>query len=148
MLSWLYPAAANAEGIKGANYETNIRRNQARFANFSSRKMQRFVFVLFASLSAAALFASSGVHCMRPLLRLPRDAPTTGRYIAVLSEDTSHQRLLDLVEIFKTIPGCRVYTYMDKVLKAIVVDLSDHALEKVNARTQAPRVLTHQYNYS
>ena len=127
--------------IKEANYEANIGRNQARFANFSSRKMQRFVFVLFASLSAAALFASSGVHCMRPLLRLPRDAPTTGRYIAVLSDDTSHQRLLDLVEIFKKIPGCKVYTYMERVLKAIVVDLSNDALEKVNEPTQAPRDL-------
>ena len=67
---------------------------------------------------------------MSPVLRLPRDAPTTGRYIAVLRDDTSHQRLLELVEILEK-DGCKVFGYMEVAVKAIVLDLSYSTLQKV-----------------
>ena len=92
--------------------------------------MQRSVFLLVTALSAATLLGSSGVCSMRPVIRLPRDAETTGRHIVVLKDDTSHQQLLELVDKLEK-EGCKVYSYMEVALKAIVLDLSYDALQKV-----------------
>ena len=79
-----------------------------------------------------ATFCACCVHCSRPVIRLPRDAETTGRYIAVLQEDTSHQRLLEIVEYLRNFSdGCKVHGYIEVAMKAIILDLSYSALRKV-----------------
>jgi hypothetical protein len=55
----------------------------------------------------------------------------TGRYIAVFKDDTSHERLLEIVELLKTSEGCVVHLHMEVALKAIVLNLSDDALQMV-----------------
>ena len=86
--------------------------------------------LLLVALLAA--FCACCVHCSRPVIRLPRDAETTGRYIAVLQEDTSHQRLLEIVEFLRDLSDvCKVYGYIEVAMKAIILDLSDDALQKV-----------------
>ena len=96
--------------------------------------------LLLAALSAA--LCACCVQCLRPVIRLPRDAASTGRYIAVLEEDTSHARLLEIVQFLRNLPdGCVVYGYMEVATKAIVLDMSDSALQKV---TKA--YISHKHN--
>ena len=66
-----------------------------------------------------------------PFIRLPRDTETTGRYIVVLKEDTSHEQLTQMVEQLSSYDGCVVHKHVETVLKAIVMDISGAALEKV-----------------
>ena len=91
--------------------------------------MQRLALLVALLAALCACY----VHCSRPVIRLPRDAETTGRYIAVLQEDTSHQRLLEIVEFLRDLSdGCKVYGYIEVAMKAIILDLSDDALQKVS----------------
>ena len=86
--------------------------------------------LLFVALFAA--FWACYVRGLRPVIRLPRDAETTGRYIAVLQEDTSHQRLLEIVEFLQNLSdGCKVHGYIEVTMKAVILDLSDDALYEV-----------------
>ena len=82
-------------------------------------------------LSIAAAFCICSVHCLQPVIRLPRDAEKTGRYIAVLTEDTSHQRMMEIVEMLQRISDCQVHGYIEVAMKAIVLDLSEDTLKKV-----------------
>ena len=87
--------------------------------------------LLLVALFAA--FCACSVRCSRPVIRLPRDAETTGRYIAVLQEDTSHQRLLEIVEYLRNFSdGCKVHGYIEVAMKAVIMDLSDDALHMVS----------------
>ena len=81
---------------------------------------------------SALLLCACGAHGMRPVVRLPRGAEGTGRYIAVLKEDTSHDRLLEIVGLLKTWGGCVVHGHVEVALKAIVLSLSEPALQKVS----------------
>ena len=85
---------------------------------------------LLAALFAVLLCARS-VQGWRSAIRLPRDVSGTGRYIAVFKDDTSHERLLEIVELLKTSEGCVVHLHMEVALKAIVLNLSDDALQMV-----------------
>ena len=85
--------------------------------------------LLLALLAAVCL---SSVQCLKPVIRAPRDAETTGRFIAVLKETTSHERLLEIVGLLKTSPyGCKILGYTETAVKAIVLELSEGALQKV-----------------
>ena len=86
--------------------------------------------LLITALSVALCIICS-VQCMRPVVRLPRDAERTGRYIAVLTEDASHERLVEIVEMLRNLEDCNVHGYTEIVIKAIVLDLSQDALEIV-----------------
>lgn len=85
------------------------------------------LFLLIITISACS------VSCSRPIIRVPRDAETTGLYIVVLQEDTSHERLLEVVELLRTnlSDGCKIHGYLDTVVKAVLLDLSYDALQKV-----------------
>ena len=79
------------------------------------------------------------VHCMRPVIRVPRDAEKTGRYIAVLRQDTCHARLLEIVELLEnSSEGCVVYGYMEVAIKAIILDLTYDALQMVGLGSVLP----------
>ena len=82
--------------------------------------------------AATALCIICSVQCMRPVVRLPRDAERTGRYIAVLTEDAS---LMEIVETLRNLEDCNVHSYVEVGIKAIVADLSYEALEKVKMRS-------------
>ena len=85
---------------------------------------------VFGLLAVLAL-AACGAHCLRPLIRAPRSVKTTGRYIAVLKESTSRERLVEIVEHLRDATGgCKVDGYME-AMKAITLQLSDGALQKV-----------------
>ena len=95
----------------------------------------------FLGLLAVLALAACGAHCLRPLIRAPRGAATTGRYIAVLKNSTSRERLVEIVEHFKNASdGCEVYGYM-AAMKAITLQLSDGALQKVWIYAHAQSVL-------
>ena len=90
--------------------------------------MQRLL--LLAALLVA--FCACSLASLSPVICLPRDVETTGRYIAVLREDTSHQRLLEIVESLRNLSdGCKVLGYMAVAMKGIVLDLSLNALQQV-----------------
>ena len=98
--------------------------------------MQRQV-VLLAALFAA--FCASSEQCLRPVIRVPRDAETTGSYIAVLQEDTSRERLLEIVELLQACTkDVRVHGYVEVAMKAIILDLSNDALQQVYTRFALP----------
>ena len=89
-----------------------------------------------------ATFCACYVHGLRPVIRLPRDAETTSRYIAVLQEGTSHQRLLEIVEYLRNLSdGCKVHNYIEVAMKAVILDLSDDTLQKVKLIVCAPVTL-------
>ena len=98
--------------------------------------MHRYLCSLVA-LSAVLLCAFS-VHDKRPVLRLPRDADSTGHYIAVLKDDTTHERLLEVVNTLNAIDGCVVHRYVEVALKAIVLEVSGAALEEVSLNSYDP----------
>ena len=105
--------------------ETAISRRDTNARSLMSRH-----FLLFALLVAAAV---CGAHSLKPLIRAPNDRQTTGRYIAVLKETTSRERLLELVKVLNnTMEGCEVRGYVEVAVKAIIMELSDKALEKVS----------------
>ena len=83
----------------------------------------------------AFLVATCSVHCMRPVIPVPKDAEKTGRYIAVLRQDTSHERLLEMVQLLQnSSAGCAVHCYVEVAIKAIILDLTYDALQKVGLR--------------
>ena len=85
--------------------------------------------ILFVLLAAVCVCS---VQCLKPVIRAPRDAEKTGRFIAVLKETTSHERLLEIVELLQTSPyGCKILGYTETAVKAIVLELSKDALQKV-----------------
>lgn len=87
-------------------------------------------FLFFVLLVVAA---ACGAHTLKPLIRMPSDGQTTGRYIAVLRETTSRERLLELVKLLNdTVEGCEVWGYVEVAVKAIIMELTDEALEKVS----------------
>ena len=103
-------------------------------------------FLFFALLVAAAV---CGAHCLKPLIRAPNDGQTTGRYIAVLKETTSRERLLELVELLNnTMEGCKVRGYVEVAVKAITMELSDEALEKVSCYLSSEFVRQNCTNFS
>ena len=81
---------------------------------------------------SAVLLCAFSEHDKRPVLRLPRDADSTGHYIAVLKDDTTHERLLEVVNTLNAIDGCVVHRYVEVALKAIVLEVSGAALEEVS----------------
>ena len=89
--------------------------------------------LLLAALLAA--FYVCCVQCLRPVIRAPRDAETTGRYIAVLQDDTNHERLLEIVELLRNYDDCTVYGYMEVAIKVILLELSDDVLQEVFMHT-------------
>ena len=98
-------------------------------------------FLLFALLVAAAV---CGAQCLKPLIRAPNDEQATGRYIAVLKETTSRERLLELVELLNNkVEGCEVRGYVELAVKAIIMELSDKALEKVSCDLASVVVVWH-----
>lgn len=62
---------------------------------------------------------------------MPNDAEKTGRYIAVLRDDTSRERLREIVEAVDSIDGCTVHDYMEGSMKSMLMDLSSDALHQV-----------------
>ena len=102
-------------------------------------------FLFFALLVAAAV---CGAHCLKPLIRAPNDEQTTGRYIAILKENTSRESLLDLVKLLKnTVEGCEVRGYVEVAVKAIIMELSDEALEKVSCDLSSEAVRQNCTNF-
>lgn len=93
-------------------------------------------------------------HSMRPVLRAPRDAPTTGRCTVALKPSASEedqQKLLTTV--MKLTDDAKVYGYVEKVAKAFTVSLSPYALEIVRERKHAlqyitPTLLTFRTRYT
>ena len=68
----------------------------------------------------------------RPVLRVPRQAQTTGRYIVVLRENTSVAELRQvLTRVLRISNIAKVYGYVEKVTKAFTVELPSYALELV-----------------
>ena len=69
--------------------------------------------------------------CRRPLVRAPRDAPTTGHYTVVLKRELTKE------ECLQTISGVskmgKVYGHTDKLLTTLTVDVSPYALESVRS---------------
>ena len=85
-----------------------------------------------AVLLLLAAGARNGLCSRRPVLRVPRDAPTTGRYIIVLKEKTSVAELHQvLTRVLRISDDAKVYGYVEKVAKAFTVELSSYALELV-----------------
>lgn len=66
---------------------------------------------------------------MQSVINLPQDAEGTGHYIAVLKEDTSHARLLEIVEELRH--NYRVYNYVEVAMKAIFLDIPSEDLQEV-----------------
>ena len=93
------------------------------------KKMHRSLRLLV--VLSAVLFCAFSVREKAPFIRLPRDTETTGRYIVVLKEDTSHEQLTQVVKQLSSYDGCVVHKHVEIVLKAIVMDISGAALEKV-----------------
>lgn len=81
------------------------------------------------------LLLAAGAHdgfCRRPVLRVPREAPTTGRYMVVLKEKTSVAEMQQvLTRILRMSDDSKVYGYVEKVAKAFTVKLSSYSLELV-----------------
>ena len=81
------------------------------------------------------LLLAAGVRnglCRRPVLRVPRHAPTTGRYTVVLKQNTSVAELQQvLTRVLRISDGEKVYGYVEKVTKAFTVQLPSYALELV-----------------
>ena len=77
------------------------------------------------------VFYVCGVQCLSPVIRVPRDAETTGRYIAVLQDGTSHERLLEIVELLRNYDNCKVYGYMEVTMGVIILELGDDVLQEV-----------------
>lgn len=76
-----------------------------------------------------------GVHCLSPLIRAGDGDYTTGRYIAVLEETTSHERQLEIVDqLEERTEGSKVHGYVETAVRAITLELSNEALEKVSVR--------------
>ena len=85
-------------------------------------------------LLCAALLAALCAHaaaCFCPVYCVPNDAEKTGRYIAVLRDDTSRERLHVIVETINSYEGCTVHDYMDVAAKSILLGLSPDALQMV-----------------
>lgn len=73
--------------------------------------------------------ATSG-QCRRPLIRVPRGAPTTGRYTVVLRRDLTedqYRRALATISRLAT-----VHAHTEWLLKTVTVDISSFALERVS----------------
>lgn len=72
--------------------------------------------------------------CRRLVLRVPREVPTTGRYIVVLKDKTTLTELQQvLLRVLRTADDAKVYGYVEKVVKAFTVKLSPYSLELVKA---------------
>ena len=98
------------------------------FSTLKEKYMQQrpILLVLLAALCVCS------VQCSRPVIRAPRDAETTGRFIAVLKETTSHERFLEVLDLLKTAPyDCKILGYTETAVKAIVMELTEDALQKV-----------------
>lgn len=84
---------------------------------------------------ALLLLLAAGVRnglCRRPVLRVPRQAPTTGRYTVVLKQNTSVAELQRvLTRVLRISDDEKVYGYVEKVTKAFTVQLPSYALELV-----------------
>ncbi len=90
------------------------------------RQLRWWFFCLAVQLLAAC------AHSMRPVLRVPRDAPTTGRCtVAVSPSATEEEQQKLMTTVMKVSDDAKVYGYVDKVAKAFTVKLSPYALEIV-----------------
>ena len=97
-----------------------------------AKQWRRLCFLLLLLLAADA---HDGL-CGRLVLRAPREAPTTGRYIVVLKEKTSPTELQQvLTRVLQVADDAKVYGYVEKVAKAFTVRLSSHSLELVKVTT-------------
>ncbi len=89
--------------------------------------MEKIVFFCLAVQLLAAC-----VHSVRPVLRVPRDAPTTGRCTVALKPSASEKDLQKLMTtVMKVADDAKVYGYVERVAKAFTVKLSPYALEIV-----------------
>ena len=74
------------------------------------------------------LLATCGL-CRRPLIRAPRDAPTTGHYTVVLRKGISKEEYsLAASKISKI---SKVNSHTETLMRTMTVDISPYALEKV-----------------
>lgn len=82
-------------------------------------------------------------ECRRPLLRKPRDAPTTGRYFVVLNDKATEEDMQQLAaRVARVSDDAKVYGMVHKVAKAFTVKLSPYALEMVCYNKQRPDTCT------
>ena len=71
-------------------------------------------------------------NSMRPVHRVPRDAPTTGRFIVSMKPSTSKGEMQEtLMAVMKVADDAKIYGYVHTVAKAITVKLSPYSLEIV-----------------
>ena len=87
-------------------------------------------------LATAALLALtlgvSGRRC--PLLHAPESANKTGCYIVVLRENTTDEKVAELLQRTSSVAEeHKVYGFIQNVAKAITVKLSDYSMEMVSA---------------
>ena len=86
-------------------------------------------------LATAALLALtlgvSGRRC--PLLHAPESANKTGCYIVVLRENTTDEKVAELLQRTSSVAEeHKVYGFIQNVAKAITVKLSDYSMEMVS----------------
>ena len=91
----------------------------------------------FHTLVLLLILCGNCVECRRPLLRKPRDAPTTGCYFVVLSDKAKEEDMQELLaKVVRVADDAKVYGMVSKVAKAFTVKLSPYALEMVSNACQ------------
>ena len=98
----------------------------------SSCIMSKFWLV---SAAAVLLVLSPAVTARRcPLLRAPESANKTGCYIVVLRENTTDEKVDELLQRAASVADeHKVYGFVKRVTKAITLKLSDYSMEMVSA---------------
>ena len=95
------------------------------------RKAKTFWFAICFSLLAGAGITNARIT--KPVIRSPRDVPTTGCYIVVLKETTTLEELQQILSRVKEVSVDRkVYAVVKNVQKAFTVKLSAEVLEEVS----------------
>ena len=68
----------------------------------------------------------------RPLIRTPRDVPTTGCYMVAMKDETSEAQLEEImIKAVKASDDAKLYGMVHKVKKLFTVKLNPYALEMV-----------------
>ena len=75
------------------------------------------------------LLATCG-WCRRPLIRAPRNAPTTGHYTVVLRKGLTREEYVLATAKISQIG--KVHGHTDRLLKTVTVEVSPYALETVS----------------
>ena len=97
--------------------------------NAMHRKAKTFWFAICFSLLAGAGITNA----RKPVIRSPRNVPTTGCYIVVLKETTTLEEFQQILSRVKEVSVDRkVYAAVKNVQKAFTVKLSAEVLEEVS----------------